>query len=159
MKCLPLVRLSMKSAYVLTRVYRFIARPINVAVKIMLVRDGRVLLVKHTYRSGWYLPGGGVKRRETLEEAARREAREEVGATIHHLSLFGVYSGIRGCDNDHIAVFVSEAFDLADVASLEIEEIAFYDMDNLPDDVARAGGRRIAEYLSDPTGSKRFGKW
>ena len=46
--------------------------------------DGRVLLVKHTYRGQrpWGLPGGHVLRGETLEEAIAREGREETGLEV-----------------------------------------------------------------------------
>lgn len=40
--------------------------------------DTRVLLVRHSYRPGWGLPGGIVKRREDVDAAAHREVREEV---------------------------------------------------------------------------------
>lgn len=43
----------------------------------------RVLLFRHVDRSGrefWATPGGGVEPGETDEEAARREAAEELGA-------------------------------------------------------------------------------
>ena len=58
----------------------------------ILERDKAVLLVKHTYQRDLYLPGGGVKRGETLEEAARREAAEELGAQLMNIHLFGIYS-------------------------------------------------------------------
>ncbi len=42
----------------------------------------------------WGIPGGSLEPGETLEEAARREAREEVGLEIAgQLHLFNVYSG------------------------------------------------------------------
>jgi 8-oxo-dGTP diphosphatase len=44
--------------------------------------DGRVLVVRHSYRRRWGFPGGLVKRNEAIEDAARREAREEVGVDI-----------------------------------------------------------------------------
>ncbi len=50
-------------------------------VKCVLTHRGRVLLVRHTYgkRRTWYMPGGGVHRRESPLRAAEREMREELG--------------------------------------------------------------------------------
>ncbi len=50
-------------------------------VKCVLTHGDRVLLVRHTYgeRATWYLPGGGVRRRESPLHAAEREMQEELG--------------------------------------------------------------------------------
>jgi ADP-ribose pyrophosphatase YjhB (NUDIX family) len=47
--------------------------------------DGRVLLVRHTYRNRWGFPGGLLKRGEDVADGARREAMEEVGLDIELL--------------------------------------------------------------------------
>ena len=53
--------------------------------------DGdRILLVRHHSDGRWYLPGGGVERGEMPEDALRREAREEAGAEVGPVALFGV---------------------------------------------------------------------
>jgi 8-oxo-dGTP diphosphatase len=67
---------------------RFIVRRVTPAFTVgsmCIVRredDGRILLVQHEYRGKWGLPGGLLKRGETIEDCALREVREETGLEI-----------------------------------------------------------------------------
>ena len=63
------------------------------ASDIVLVRDERLLVVERRFEPlGWSLPGGFVEIGETLEAAARREAREETGLDVVLDDLLGCYS-------------------------------------------------------------------
>ena len=64
------------------KIYCFIFRPVRMGVRVAMIQNEKVWLVRHTYVPGWHMPGGGVKRGETLEAAARREAFEETGAQL-----------------------------------------------------------------------------
>jgi 8-oxo-dGTP diphosphatase len=55
-----------------------------------------LLLVRPSYRADWHLPGGGVRRGETPEEAARRELAEEIGLCAAALLPVGV--ACTNCD-------------------------------------------------------------
>jgi 8-oxo-dGTP diphosphatase len=44
------------------------------------------------YRGSYALPGGAVEIGETVEDACRREMREEIGLDVRNLRLIGVYS-------------------------------------------------------------------
>jgi ADP-ribose pyrophosphatase YjhB (NUDIX family) len=65
----------------------FVFRPITLGVRVIVVDDDKVLLVRNHGRGQWHLPGGAVNRNETLIAAARREAYEETGSTIEHVLL------------------------------------------------------------------------
>ena len=69
-------------------------------------RGGRVVLIRHSYRSGWFLPGGGVNRREAPEAAAVREAREGKRASsgAHH-RIFGLYTQAVGWITNVVSVY------------------------------------------------------
>ncbi len=134
-----------------------LTRAVTLGVKVILIEDGLVLLVKQTYRRGWFLPGGGVKRGESFEEAARREAMEEVGAAIEGLALVGVYSQARRRVTDHIVVFAATRFTVSPNPNWEVERTEFFAVDALPADTARSDQRRIEEWLrGDGAGSGRW---
>jgi 8-oxo-dGTP pyrophosphatase MutT (NUDIX family) len=102
--------------------------------------------------------GGGVKKGETLEQAARREAQEEVGAKLGKLSLFGVFTNFYEFKNDHVIVFVCDEFDMAEAKGFEIEECKLFSIDELPSGIAAGHKRRIEEYPSG-IGLPIFGMW
>ena len=91
-----------KIAFQLAQIYYAVFRPITLGVKVMLVRGNEVMLVRHSYQPGWFLPGGGVKRNETLVEAIHREANEELGATLHNLEMITIFSNNQEGKSDHI---------------------------------------------------------
>jgi ADP-ribose pyrophosphatase YjhB (NUDIX family) len=60
-------------------------------------RDGRVLLLRRGIEpsyGAWAFPGGYLELGETVEEAAAREAREEVGLEVAVGSLLGIYTRV-----------------------------------------------------------------
>jgi len=134
----------------LRRAYWFVLRPISVGVLGIVLDDaGRVLLVEQTYRSGWYLPGGGVRKKEPLDEALRRELREEVGVEPSEPPRFhGLYWNFAESKSDYVAVFVVERWSRQPARSIEIADDRFFAPDELPEDTSPAARRRIAELTS-----------
>jgi ADP-ribose pyrophosphatase YjhB (NUDIX family) len=112
----------------------------------MLIQDGNVLLVRHVYEEGWFMPGGGMKRRETLVQAARRECYEEVGVEMRQIELFGIFFHYADWKSDHIALFLSEDFTVKDKRDSEIAEKKFFPLDNLPKSLGAGHRRRLQEY-------------
>lgn len=108
----------------------------SVGVRALVIDgDGRVLLVRHTYQSGWLTPGGGVRNGESPQEAIRRELMEEAGLTVTGpLSLFGVYKNAWRGRHDYPILFIVRDFEgTARVAdTLEIAEIGWFAPDALP---------------------------
>lgn len=52
--------------------------------------DGKILLFKsHKWHGKYVVPGGHIELGETLEQALRREIREETGLEIHDIEFIG----------------------------------------------------------------------
>jgi 8-oxo-dGTP pyrophosphatase MutT (NUDIX family) len=113
--------------------------------------EGRVFLVKHSYISGWHLPGGGVETGETLMAALERELREEGNIEIAEPPVFfSVYFNRRVSRRDHVALYIIRSFRQTAPPQPNREIIAhgFFGTDELPADTSRATRERIAEVLS-----------
>jgi ADP-ribose pyrophosphatase YjhB (NUDIX family) len=123
-------------------------RPVTLGVR-AIVRDGQgsVLLVRHTYVPGWYLPGGAVDPGESVGEALTREIMEEANIRmIGPPRLVAIYLNPRA-GSDHVALFEITQFEQTSpkAADHEIREARFFPLDALPDGTtpstrARLGG-------------------
>ncbi len=130
--------------------WRF-SRAITFGVRALVIdASSRVFLVRHSYLSGWYLPGGGVEVGETVLQALERELMEEGNITLTGPPLLhGVFFNTRVSRRDHVVLFVVRAFrqDGPPIPNREIVEHGFFPLDALPADTSRASRARIAEVL------------
>lgn len=116
-------------------------------------RDGgadHVLLVRHTYVDGWYLPGGGVEAGESAQTALARELIEETGVEMLGLPLLhGFFFNPRESGRDHVVCYLIDHFRCrpAHKHNLEIAEARFFPINALPSEATRATRARIDEAL------------
>lgn len=139
--------------------WRF-SRGLTLGVRALVIDgEGRVLLVKHSYVSGWYLPGGGVEPGETLHEALERELFEEGNVRLTGApALHGLYLNAHVSRRDHVALYVVRAFEQpsAPVPNSEIVATGFFALDALPTETTRGTRARIAEVLHGTPATHRW---
>ncbi len=148
-----------KFLYKMYKLPWIVTRPITLSVCLLLIKEGQVLLVKPTYMDGWYLLGGGVKKNETLEQAARREAREEIVGKLGPLELLGLYFRSHEFKSDHIALLRCSDFTYTGEHDFEIEQISLFPFDRLPSDLDPRQYRKIQEYLANGKSGPGHGDW
>ena len=113
-----------------------------------MVRSGKVLLVRRSpharhYPDVWDLFGGHVEAGESLEEALRREAREELGVEVDSFYPLGtVHDPVEPAD---ITIFAVDAWRGApfNAAPDEHSAIGWFSADELPHSSGLEAYRRL----------------
>ena len=117
---------------------------------IPVTRDGRLVLVRHTYLPGWHFPGGAYKSGEDREAAMLRELREEIGMTGHGaVAHFGDYRHVSRTRDEAVSVFVVRDVEFVPRRSFEIADIQAFAPDAMPEDLTPATRRRFDEWHGD----------
>lgn len=121
-------------AYVMSLVFRIGSKKDRVRV-IVYRDDGDILLVRSRFsRQEWALPGGGVNRNESYEQAAVRETLEEVGLKIHNLRYLGKANSHESYAKFSVRVFAAHASDYGIKCNFEIMEARWFNMNYLPEE-------------------------
>ncbi len=133
------------------RILRF-KRPMTLGVRAAVFdRQGRVLLLRHTYKPGWMFPGGGVEKGETALQALTHELRDEAGIRLlARPRPFGIYANHAIFPNDHVLLYVLHPGEYERQPwqpNHEIAEIGFFGPDALPDATTPGTRRRLREIL------------
>lgn len=112
------------------------------AVHILLVREGNVLLLRRAntgYADGLYsVVAGHLKGDETIKDAARREAHEEVGVDIPPSDLEVVAVMHRKAEDERIDWFLKAESWQGSIVNCEPEkcaQLAWFPLDGLPNEV------------------------
>ncbi|MFC6198764.1 NUDIX domain-containing protein [Ponticaulis profundi] len=137
--------------------YFRMTRPLTLGVRAIVEDDeARVLLVRHTYVSGWYLPGGGVEKHETAEDALERELIEEAGVKLTgRPDLLGMFSNHAIFPNDHVLLYHIPDWTAVEMTSRgEIADFQFMALNALPGDLARGTKERLLEWKHGRSFSK-----
>ncbi len=74
-------------------------QPISIGVGAVVFRGDEILVIKRgkpPFLDRWSIPGGGLRHGERLEEAARREVKEETSLDIRIGGLIGVFEALPG---------------------------------------------------------------
>ena len=110
---------------------------VTMGAQIAVVDDHKVLLVRHTYKSGWHLPGGGVDPPEPPEVTVERELYEETGLKLAgRPTLLGIIPNVSAATKrDYITAFTASAIaEIHPRHSREIAEIAWFPINDVPAD-------------------------
>ena len=117
-----------------------------------LCQDGeRVLLPRRRYSGWWNLPGGGMERGETVEEAAAREVREETGLEVGVERLVGVYSKPQA--EEVVLTVACRVLGGELGVSDESTEFRWCRADDLPDPVLPKHAERVADWAEGRPGA------
>lgn len=122
--------------------------PISTVDIIIEVKGGIVLIKRKNPPFGWALPGGFVDYGESLEDAAKREAKEETSLDIKLIRQFHTYSDPDRDERFHTisTVYIARAQGEPKAAD-DAKEIGVFNKDNLPSPIVFDHAKILDDYF------------
>lgn len=124
---------------------------------IVVDKNGRILLQLRSDNNTWGYAGGSVEIDEKVEDAAKRELYEETGLIAKELTLLGVFSGKEmhniypngdEVSNVDIVYICKSYYGELKCQVGEVENLKFFDVSDLPDNIFKSNLPAIEEYVS-----------
>ncbi len=127
-----------------------LSKPI-VGVGAIIIENGKLLLVKRgkePNKGFWSFPGGVVEFRETLEDALKREVKEETNLEIEVKDVACVLEKIvrseNGKDFHYIIIdFFAKVVDGEPTAGSDAEDVRWFDIDEIVNETAEMDTKKI----------------
>lgn len=117
--------------------HREFKNPIPTVDIIIELEDKGIILIKRKNPPyGWAIPGGFVDYGESLEDAAKREAKEETSLDVELIKQFHTYSDPKRDDRFHTisTVYIAKAKG-EPKAEDDAAEVGVFKEDNLPEPI------------------------
>lgn len=126
----------------------------------LLLEDGKgnLLLQKRKDDGKWSNHGGAIEIDESVEDALKREVKEELNIELIEFSLFGIYSGA----NYHHVYPNGDEVSAIDIVFLcskysgeisiqkdEVVEVKWFNKDNIPSNLSNNAKQSIMDYFNE----------
>jgi len=146
-----------RATFSLSMMARTLLSPASFGVIALLEQRGQIILIRHSYRAGWHLPGGGAGRGELPEDALLRELREEVGLMRSAApELYGLYARQVGLVNNVIGLYRVRDAEFDFKPNLEVREVMLVDPAAPPPGTGAGARHRLAELAGQVARSPRW---
>lgn len=144
----PIHRAALRVAHRLRHRWR-VWRKVELAGVSVIVKDlrGQLLVVRHSYGPQvWSLPGGGLKKGEDPEAAARRELFEELGIEAERLKPLGTMEETVSGSPHTAHLFETTVLEGAIPDRREVIEARFFPPHSLPEPLGGFTRARLAHW-------------
>lgn len=120
-----------------------------------IIQESKILLVRHTLRKKWQIPGGLQEIGESIQQTVQREIKEELGLDLQTGALISVYSQpkwiIEFPDESKLQqllfFFLMEGeISQVKMQTSEVADYRFFAPDEIPEDTSECCKQKVADW-------------